>query len=144
MSDVSKCPVMGRGTTNRDWWPNQLKLTILHQHTAKSNPLGANFNYADEFKKLDLAALKQDLYALMTDSQDWWPADYGHYGPCSSAWRGIAQARTASATGAAEQVTAISDSPRSTVGRITSTSTRHAACCGRSSKNTATRFRGLT
>ncbi len=81
MSDVSKCPVMGRGTTNRDWWPNQLKLTILHQHTAKSNPLGANFNYADEFKKLDLAALKQDLYALMTDSQDWWPADYGHYGP---------------------------------------------------------------
>jgi catalase-peroxidase len=70
----------GRGTSNRDWWPNQLKLNILHQHTAKSNPLGANFNYADEFKKLDLAALKQDLYALMTDSQDWWPADYGHYG----------------------------------------------------------------
>ena len=81
MSDVSKCPVMGRATTNRDWWPNQLKLNILHQHTAKSNPLGADFNYADEFKKLDLAALKQDLYALMTDSQDWWPADYGHYGP---------------------------------------------------------------
>jgi catalase-peroxidase len=71
----------GRGTSNRDWWPNQLKLNILHQHTAKSNPLGANFNYAAEFKKLDLAALKQDLYALMTDSQDWWPADYGHYGP---------------------------------------------------------------
>lgn len=92
MSDISKCPVMGhanipatskagRGTANRDWWPNQLKLTILHQHSAKSNPLGADFNYADEFKKLDLAALKQDLYALMTDSQDWWPADYGHYGP---------------------------------------------------------------
>ncbi len=92
MSDVSKCPVMGhatipaashagRGTSNRDWWPNQLKLNILHQHTAKSNPLGAGFNYADEFKKLDLAAIKQDLYALMTDSQDWWPADYGHYGP---------------------------------------------------------------
>ncbi|QQZ27832.1 catalase/peroxidase HPI [Thiothrix subterranea] len=92
MSDVSKCPVMGhtstpaasnagRGTSNRDWWPNQLKLNILHQHTAKSNPLGADFHYADEFKKLDLAAIKQDLYALMTDSQDWWPADYGHYGP---------------------------------------------------------------
>ena len=81
MSDVSKCPVMGRATTNRDWWPNQLKLNILHQHTAKSNPLGADFHYADEFKKLDLAAIKQDLYALMTDSQDWWPADYGHYGP---------------------------------------------------------------
>nr|WP_323127466.1 catalase/peroxidase HPI [Thiothrix subterranea] len=71
----------GRGTSNRDWWPNQLKLNILHQHTAKSNPLGADFHYADEFKKLDLAAIKQDLYALMTDSQDWWPADYGHYGP---------------------------------------------------------------
>ena len=92
MSDISKCPVMGhatipaashagRGTSNRDWWPNQLKLNILHQHTAKSNPLGADFNYAAEFKKLDLAAIKQDLYALMTDSQDWWPADYGHYGP---------------------------------------------------------------
>lgn len=90
MSEISKCPVMGHsatptqaggGTSNRDWWPNQLKLNILHQHTAKSNPLGADFKYADEFKKLDLAAIKQDLYALMTDSQDWWPADYGHYGP---------------------------------------------------------------
>ena len=90
MSEISKCPVMGHsatptqaggGTSNRDWWPNQLKLNILHQHTAKSNPLGADFKYADEFKKLDLTAIKQDLYALMTDSQDWWPADYGHYGP---------------------------------------------------------------
>jgi len=71
----------GRGTSNRDWWPNQLNLRILHQHSAKSNPMGEAFNYAEEFNKLDLAALKRDLYALMTDSQDWWSADWGHYGP---------------------------------------------------------------
>ena len=88
MSDEKKCPVTGRtskqvtggGTSNRDWWPNQLNLHVLHQHSSKSNPMGGEFNYAEEFKKLDLAALKNDLYALMTDSQDWWPADYGHYG----------------------------------------------------------------
>jgi len=70
----------GRGTTNQDWWPNQLNLKILHQHSSKSNPMGEGFNYAEEFKKLDLEAVKKDLAALMTDSQDWWPADYGHYG----------------------------------------------------------------
>jgi len=85
MSDMSKCPVTGgstamRGTSNRDWWPNQLNLKILHQHSSLSNPMDEEFNYAEEFKKLDLQALKEDLYALMTDSQDWWPADYGHYG----------------------------------------------------------------
>lgn len=88
MSEESKCPVTGktaipmtgRGTSNRDWWPNQLNLNILHQHPSLSNPMGETFNYAEEFKKLDLNAVKQDLYALMTDSQDWWPADYGHYG----------------------------------------------------------------
>jgi catalase-peroxidase len=71
----------GGGTSNRDWWPNQLKLNILHQHAAKSNPLGAKFDYAAEFKTLDLEAVKKDLYDLMTDSKDWWPADWGHYGP---------------------------------------------------------------
>ncbi len=84
----SKCPVTGRaskpiaggGTSNRDWWPNQLNLKVLHQHSEMSNPMGEEFNYAEEFKKLDLKALKKDLYALMTDSQDWWPADWGHYG----------------------------------------------------------------
>jgi catalase-peroxidase len=85
MNEDSKSPVMGsttgRGTSIRDWWPNQLNLNILHQHSSKSNPMGEEFNYAEEFKKLDLESLKKDLYALMTDSQDWWPADYGHYGP---------------------------------------------------------------
>ncbi len=73
-------PMTGRGTSTRDWWPNQLNLHILHQHSSKSNPMGEDFTYAEEFKKLDLNALKQDLYALMTDSQEWWPADWGHYG----------------------------------------------------------------
>ncbi|MCU0851487.1 MAG: catalase/peroxidase HPI [Candidatus Thermoplasmatota archaeon] len=72
--------VSGSGTSNRDWWPHQLNLKILHQHSQLSNPMGADFNYAAEFKKLDYNSLKKDLYALMTDSQDWWPADYGHYG----------------------------------------------------------------
>jgi catalase-peroxidase len=88
MSNESKCPFAaqhGARTTasmqsNADWWPKQLNIGILHQHSAKSNPLGADFNYAEEFRKLDLAALKKDLTALMTDSQDWWPADWGHYG----------------------------------------------------------------
>jgi len=88
MSDEKKCPVTGkpaipmtgRGTSVRDWWPNQLNLNILHQHSSKSNPMGEAFNYAEEFKKLDLAAVKQDLCNMMTDSQEWWPADWGHYG----------------------------------------------------------------
>ena len=73
-------PIAGGGTSNRDWWPNQLNLKILHQNSRMSNPMDEDFNYAEEFKKIDLEALKKDLYALMTDSQDWWPADYGHYG----------------------------------------------------------------
>jgi catalase-peroxidase len=73
-------PIAGGGTSNRDWWPDQVDLRILHQHSALSNPMGEDFDYAEEFKKLDYDALKKDLYALMTDSQDWWPADYGHYG----------------------------------------------------------------
>ena len=88
MSAENRCPVTGRtggtaagvGTSNRDWWPNQLNLRILHQHSNMSDPMGETFNYAEEFGKLDLEALKKDLYSLMTDSQEWWPADYGHYG----------------------------------------------------------------
>jgi len=85
MSDeTSKCPVTGgrheKAMTNRDWWPDQLNLKVLHQNSPQSDPMGEVFNYAEEFKSLDLEAVKKDLYALMTDSQDWWPADYGHYG----------------------------------------------------------------
>ena len=85
MSTDSKCPFHQASPTtamsNRDWWPKQLKLELLHQHSAKSDPMGKDFNYAEEFKSLDFAAVKKDLAALMTDSQDWWPADFGHYGP---------------------------------------------------------------
>jgi catalase-peroxidase len=82
MASESKCPVTGRSRayTNRDWWPNQLNLQVLHQHSTLSNPMGEEFDYAKEFKSLDLNAVIKDLHALMTDSQDWWPADYGHYG----------------------------------------------------------------
>jgi catalase-peroxidase len=86
MNEENKCPVnhkqiAGGGTANRDWWPNQLSLKLLHQHSSKSSPMGKDFDYREEFKKLDFAALKKDLRELMTKSQDWWPADFGHYGP---------------------------------------------------------------
>ncbi len=109
MNENSKCPVphgaqkftAGRGTSNLDWWPNQLRLDILQQHSARSNPMGIDFNYAEEFKSLDFAALKKDLAALMTDSQDWWPADFGHYGPLfiRMAWHSAGTYRTGDGRG---------------------------------------------
>ncbi|MBD3618502.1 MAG: catalase/peroxidase HPI [Chromatiales bacterium] len=104
MSDMSKCPihhVSGGGTKNEDWWPNRLNLDILRQQSAKSDPMGEDFDYAKEFQSLDLAAVKKDLHALMTDSQDWWPADYGHYGPMfiRMAWHSAGTYRTADGRG---------------------------------------------
>ncbi len=111
MNEDSKSPVTGsahkhtagRGTSNRDWWPNQLNLRILHQNSSLSTPMGEAFNYAEEFKKLDLEALKKGLYALMTDSQDWWPADYGHYGGLfiRMAWHSAGTYRTGDGRGGA-------------------------------------------
>jgi catalase-peroxidase len=104
MTTTAKCPIKhaaGGGTANRDWWPNQLRLDLLHQHSSKSNPMGEEFDYAKEFKSLDFAALKKDLAALMTDSQDWWPADFGHYGPLfiRMAWHAAGTYRTGDGRG---------------------------------------------
>ncbi len=111
MTSESKCPVtgaagnfpVGRGTSNRDWWPNQLNLRVLHQHAQASNPMDPDFDYAEEFKTLDLAALKNDLCALMTDSQEWWPADWGHYGGLfiRMAWHSAGTYRTSDGRGGA-------------------------------------------
>ena len=105
MSTEAKCPfnhgAAPAATTNRDWWPNQLKLELLQQHSSKSNPMGGDFDYAKEFKSLNLAAVKKDLAALMTDSQDWWPADFGHYGPLfiRMAWHSAGTYRTGDGRG---------------------------------------------
>ena len=106
MSDSGKCPVAhGALTTvedsNMDWWPKSLNLDILHQHDTKTNPLGKDFNYNEELKKLDVAALKKDMHALMTDSQKWWPADWGHYGGLMIrlSWHAAGTYRTADGRG---------------------------------------------
>ncbi|MEM7437320.1 MAG: catalase/peroxidase HPI [Myxococcota bacterium] len=105
-ANPSRCPVVhttGRARSNRDWWPNQLNLTILHQNASQSNPMSDRFDYAKEFEQLDFAAVKEDLYALMTDSQPWWPADYGHYGPLfiRMAWHAAGTYRTGDGRGGA-------------------------------------------
>ncbi|MES2237368.1 MAG: catalase/peroxidase HPI [Pseudomonadota bacterium] len=106
MLTEAKCPFVhkvGSGASNRDWWPNQLPLEVLHQHPPQTSPMGEDFNYAEAFKSLDLAAVKKDLTALMTDSQDWWPADYGHYGPffIRMAWHSAGTYRTGDGRGGA-------------------------------------------
>ena len=145
MNDKERLTTSRTRKSNRDWWPNQLNLNILHQHSPLSNPMGKEFNYADEFKKLDLEALKKDLYALMTDSKDWWPADYGHYGGLfiRMAWHSAGTYRKGDGRGGASSG-ARSVSRLSTVGRTTLTSTRRAVCFGRSSRNTAEKSPGPT
>ena len=148
----SRCPVAhgargpagGGGTSNRDWWPNQVKLDVLHQHSALSNPMGETFDYADAFRSLDLDAVKKDLFELMTASQDWWPADYGHYGPLfiRMAWHSAGTYRTGDGRGGArtgtQRFAPLNSWPDN------GTSTRRACCSGRSSGSTAGRSRGPT
>ena len=109
VNESSRCPFLGgalkftagTGTSNRDWWPNQLNLSILRQHSNLSDPMGEDFDYAEEFKSLELKEVKKDIFALMTDSQDWWPADYGHYGPLfiRMAWHSAGTYRIADGRG---------------------------------------------
>jgi catalase-peroxidase len=105
-TNAGRCPVMHTSVgvkSNRDWWPNQLNLKLLQQNSPQANPLGEGLNHAQELKNLDIEAVKKDLYALMTDSQDWWPADYGHYGPLfiRMAWHGAGTYRIGDGRGGA-------------------------------------------
>ncbi len=148
MTDEKKRQVMGsrsrHGKSIKDWWPNQLNLDLLHQNCPRLNPMGEKFNYAEEFKKLDLQAVKKDLHELMTQSQEWWPADYGHYGGLfiRMAWHLAGTYRIGDGRGGAGWI--CSALRRSTVGRTMSAWTRRAGSSGRSNKSTGARSRGPT
>jgi len=152
MGDMSKCPVMhganiaasSGSTANQKWWPEQLNLKVLNQNSANVNPMGADFDYAALFEKLDLDAVKADLASLMTDSQDWWPADYGTYAGLfvRMAWHSAGTYRTYDGRGG--RVLARSALHRSIAGRIMVTLIRRAAYYGRLSKNTAICCHGQT
>jgi catalase-peroxidase len=131
-----------RPRSNRDWWPDQLDLSVLHQHAPGFDPLGADIDYAEEFKSLDVEALKRDIFEAMTTSQDWWPADYGHYGPLliRMTWHAAGTYRIEDGRGGGGE----GASPPSTAGPTTPTSTRHAGCSGPSSRSTAARSPGPT
>jgi len=136
----SPTPDVPRPRTNHDWWPNQLDLSVLHRHSPLSNPMGEDFDYAKEFATLDLDALKADLIELMSTSQDWWPSDYGHYGPLfiRMSWHAAGTYRITDGRGGGG-----SGAQRfapSTAGRTTPASTRHAGCYGRSSRSTAAKI----
>jgi catalase-peroxidase len=118
MTSGSKCPFT-RPYTNRDWWPNQLNLRVLHQHSTLYNPMGEAFDYAKEFKSLNLNAVIEDLHVSMTDSQDWWPADYGHYGPLfiRMAWHSAGTYRIGDGRGAGQAGHRRRDQPDSVAAR---------------------------
>jgi hypothetical protein len=147
MDTEQKCPFSAAslsGRANRDWWPNQLNLNALHTNHPAGDPMGAEFNYADEFKSLDLAAVKKDIEAVMTNSQDWWPADFGHYGPLfiRMAWHSAGTYRIHDGRGGAGSGQ-LRFAPLA-AGRTTRTSIRRDGCSGRSSRSTAGRSRGPT
>ena len=139
----SPTPAPHRPRTNQDWWPNSPDLRVLNAHSSKSNPM-ADYDYAEEFKSLDVEELKRDIYDGDDDSKDWWPADYGHYGPLfiRMAWHAAGTYRIADGRGGGGRVP--SASRRSTAGPTTRAWTRRAGCCGRSSRSTAGRSRGAT
>ncbi len=148
MSTEAKCPfrhTQAAAPANAGWWPNQLNLKILHQNSPLSDPMGEAFNYTEEFKSLDLNAVIKDLHALMTDSQEWWPADYGHYGPffIRMAWHSAGTYRIGDGRGGAGSGTQ-RFAPLNSWPDNASLDKAHAGCSGRSSKSMAGSFPGPT